>query len=236
MVNSKISFPIIIQARLSSKRLPNKVLLEINGIPLIEYLIKRIEKIFNNSKILIATSDKSSDDPLVSYCINKNINFFRGSLENVAKRMFDAANKMEAESFVRVNGDSPLIDPKIILKGINFFNKGNYDIVTNTFPRTYPIGQSVEIIKTKSLKKSLNIMNEAKDFEHITRFFYNNPNIFKIFNFKNDLNLNEYRLVVDTASDYEKIKIIINKMDNSYINYNMDDIINIFMKIKTPKC
>ena len=146
MVPEKINFPVIIQARLSSQRLPNKVLKKINGIPLIEYSVNRIKTLFKNSKILIATSNHPSDDALAAYCLENNINFYRGSLNNVAKRMFYAAKKLKAKSFVRISGDSPLIDPKVVAKGIRYSQNGVYDLVTNIFPRSYPSGQSVEII------------------------------------------------------------------------------------------
>ncbi len=225
MINSKIAFPIIVQARVGSKRLPNKVLSKINGIPLIEYLIKRIETIFDSSKIVIATSDWKIDDSLAKYCNKNKINYYRGSLNNVAKRMFDTANKLNAKSFVRINGDSPLIDPEIILKGVKYFQQANYDLVTNIFPRSYPVGQSVEIINTNSLGLILSKNMSLPEQEHVTQFFYNNSKEFNIFNFMNEDDLSKYRLVVDTKSDFNKIKKIINNMVSPYTKYTMNEII-----------
>ena len=144
----------IIQARSSSRRFKNKVLYLIYGIPLIQHVINRIEQSKKISKIVVSSSLKRSDDNLIYYLKNKEIKFFRGNLENVAMRLYDTAKKNRAKYFVRINGDSPLIDPKLIDKAIEISKKLNgYDIITNTFPRTFPKGQSVEVIKTSILKK-----------------------------------------------------------------------------------
>tara|TARA_B000000475_G_scaffold105325_2_gene85509 strand:+ start:11514 stop:12209 length:696 start_codon:yes stop_codon:yes gene_type:complete len=222
----KINFPIIIQARLSSQRLPSKVLKKINGIPLIEYSINRIRALFDSSKILIATSNHASDDLLVDYCKENKINYFRGSLNNVAKRMFLAANKLKAKYFVRISGDSPLIDPKIVAEGVKISQNGLYDLVTNTYPRTYPSGQSVEVIRTDSLESILSANINDFEKEHVTPFFYTNSKDFKIFNFENDENLSSYSLVVDTLTDFNKTEKIINNMVNPYTDYQMKEIIN----------
>jgi len=219
------TFPIIIQARLSSKRLPNKVLEKINGKPLIKYLISRITSVFNSDQIILATSIEEDDDPLIDFCEQNKIRYFRGPLNNVARRMCDAANELNARSFVRINGDSPLIDSEIILKGIEYFQKGKFDLVTNTFPRSYPIGQSVEIIKTSTLESILSKGISSFEKEHVTKHFYSHPTTYNIFNFINDNDLSNYRLVVDTKSDFVNIKKIINKMTLPHTHYSMNEII-----------
>jgi len=223
--NNNLTFPVIIQARLSSERLPNKVLEKINGKPLIEYLINRINTTFKRNRILLATSNEKNDDPLIDFCKKNKVRYFRGSLNNVAKRLYDAANELNAKSFVRISGDSPLIDSEIILKGIKYFQKGNYDLVTNIFPRSYPVGQSVEIIKTNSLELILSRKMNSSEKEHVTKYFYDHSNEFNVFNFLNDEDLSDYRLVVDTKLDFNKMKKIINKMVYPHTKYSMNEII-----------
>ena len=173
----------IIQARSNSKRFKDKVLHLIYGVPLIQHVINRIKKSKEISKIIVSSSYKKSDDKLISYLKKKKIKFFRGNLENVALRLYDTANMNKAKYFVRVSGDSPMIDPKLIDKAVNISKRQKeYDIVTNVFPRTFSKGQSVEVIKTSILKKNLKKFSNA-DKEHVTKFFYKNSKKFNIKNF-----------------------------------------------------
>ncbi len=199
---------VIIQARSSSKRFPNKVLFKINKIPLILHIINRIKLSKKVKKIAVATSTDKTDDKLVYFLKKNKINYKRGSLKNVALRLYGLAKKEKVKYFLRISGDSPLIDPKIIDRAIILFSKKkNFDIITNVFPRTYPSGQSVEIIKTKLLKDYLPSMNLFEK-EHVTAFFYSNSKKFNIINFKND-NIRRYiknkKLSVDVKSDIKKI-------------------------------
>ena len=170
----------IIQARSNSKRFKNKVLHLIHGVPLIQHVINRVKRSKKIKKIIIASSLKKNDDNLISYLKKNKINFFRGDLENVAMRLYKTAKKNKAKFFVRISGDSPLIDPKLIDKAIKM-SKGvkNYDIITNVFPRTFPKGQSVEVIKTSILKKYSKSFSKL-DKEHVTKYFYDNSNYFRI--------------------------------------------------------
>jgi len=197
----------IIQARTSSKRFPKKALYEVNSIPIIIRVLNNVSKSKLVTKVIIATSKEKSDDILTKLVKQFKYKFFRGSLNNVALRMLQAAKYNKARYFIRINGDSPLIDYKIIDYAIKTFVKHkNVDLVTNVFPRTYPSGQSVEIIKTKILSDSISNFN-LNEKEHVSSYFYSNSKNFKIINFKN--NINSYKdlpkLSVDYKSDLKKI-------------------------------
>lgn len=197
---------VIIQARSSSKRFPNKVLYKIKKIPLILHVVNRVKLSKKVKKIIVAISSEKSDHRLAQLLKNSNIRYIRGSLKNVALRLYNAANVNRSRYFIRISGDSPLIDAKIIDKAINLFKSNkNLDIVTNVFPRSFPSGQSVEIMKTSLLKKYLKSMS-MYDKEHVTSFFYENSTKFKILNFKN---LNKYKrdmkFSIDLKSDLKKI-------------------------------
>lgn len=195
----------IIQARSNSKRLKKKVLKLIFGKPLIFHVIQRIKKAKKVKKIIVATSKNKTDDKLVRYLKKNNYSYYRGSLNNVAERMFKAANKKRY--FIRISGDSPLIDPKIIDKAISIHKVNKkYDLITNIFPRTYPKGQSVEVIKSETLKKSIQLMTKS-ELEHVTKYFYNNSKKFKIKNFKSINSKNKIKMSIDNINDFKLLKV-----------------------------
>lgn len=195
----------VIQARSSSKRFKNKVMKIINGKPLISYVIASVKKSKKIKKIVIATSTNKSDNKLVNYLIKNKINFYRGSLSNVAKRLLNVAIINKTPYFVRISGDSPFIDYKVINKAIDIKKKisTKYDLITNIFPRTFPSGMSVEIIKTKTLEKT--IKNFSKfDLEHVTPYFYKNHKFFKIKNFKSQKKL-KIKYSIDRPIDLKRL-------------------------------
>ncbi len=201
----------IVQARSNSKRFKNKVLYPIYGTPLIQHVVNRIKKSKKITKLIVSSSLKKSDDNLVSYLKKNKIDFFRGNLENVAMRLYETARKNQAKFFVRISGDSPLIDPKLIDKAITISKKEKkYDIITNLFPRTFPKGQSVEVIKTSIIKK--NSKNFSKlDKEHVTKYFYDNSNNFLIKNFTFNGKNKIIKLSIDTKKD---LKVILKKLNS----------------------
>ncbi len=201
----------IIQARTNSKRFRNKILYKINGKPLIWYVINSVKKAKKITKVIVSTSNTKNDDKLIKYLRKIKIPYFRGDLNNVAKRLLDTAITYKKKSFIRINGDSPLIDPKTIDKVISIYKKKkfkNYDLITNVFPRTFSKGQSVEIIKTLTLKSYLLRMNKDES-EHVTKYFYRNPTKLKIKNLKSNDSQRQLKLSVDTKKDMVRIKKIL---------------------------
>ena len=195
---------IIIQARTSSKRFKNKVLYKIYGKTLIEHVIDKIKK-SRNAKIVVATSKNKDDDKLAKFLKKKKINYYRGSLLNVAERLFHTAKMRKKNFFMRISGDSPLIDFKLINKMSNLHKKKrNIDLMTNVFPRTFPSGQSIEIIKTNTLGENLRFFSKL-DKEHVTRYFYKNPKKFKIFNIKNKKKESTQKHSIDTLKELKRI-------------------------------
>ena len=209
----------IIQARSNSRRFKNKALHLIYGIPLIQHVVNRIKKSKEISKLIVSSSFKKSDDQLISYLKKNKIKFFRGNLENVALRLYETAKVNKAKYFVRISGDSPMIDPKLIDKAIKISKKTKgQDIITNVFPRTFPKGQSVEVIKTFTLKKNLKNFSKT-DKEHVTKFFYKNSKKFSIKNFVLNNKDNEIKMSIDTKKD---LKLILKKFDKkNFKNYSL---------------
>ena len=209
----------IIQARSNSKRFKNKVLHLIYGIPIIQHVVSRVKRSKKTTKLIVSSSFKKSDDNLISYLKKNRIKFFRGDLENVAMRLYETAKINKAKSFVRISGDSPLIDPKLLDKAIKISQKEKkYDIITNVFPRTFPKGQSVEVIKTSIIKKYSKNFSKL-DKEHVTKYFYDNSNKFLIKNFTFNGKNKIIKLSVDTKKD---LKDILKKFNNKkFKNYSI---------------
>jgi|TARA_B100001093_G_C26843661_1_gene1021731 spore coat polysaccharide biosynthesis protein SpsF (cytidylyltransferase family) len=208
---------IAIQARSDSKRFPNKIFQKINNKTILENIIDNLKKL--NLKIYICSTSRKIDRKIQDITEKNNCVFFAGNKNNVLKRLYECAKKNNADWLIRINGDSPLISAHIIKKAMNYKKKfTNFDIITNVFVRTFPKGMSVEIIKTECLKK-LNLMNLSKiNREHVTKYIYQNPNLFKIKNFKSLKNYSSVNLSVDTKKDlkFVKKKIHIFKNVNSY--------------------
>lgn len=199
----------IIQARSSSNRLKNKILLKVKNKPLIWHVVNSVQKSKNVKKIIVATSKDKSDDYLVKYMKKNRMNYYRGSLNNVAERLCTVAEKNKSKFFLRISGDSPLLDKRIIDQSIKLFKKlkfNEFDLITNIFPRTFPPGQSVEIIKTSSLRKILKSKLSILNQEHVTRYFYKKSKDFKIKNFVSSFTFEKKKYSIDTIQDFENLK------------------------------
>ena len=208
---------VVIQARTSSRRFKNKILYSFYGKKLIQHVFEKIRKC-RKVKIIVSTSTNKEDDKLVKFLIDKKIKYFRGSLNNVAKRLYDTAISEKKGFFLRISGDSPLIDFRLINKSMNIFKKNKrFDVITNIFPRTFPSGQSVEIIKTSTLGKNLKFFSRL-DKEHVTRYFYRNSPKFKIKNFANKKKTSIKKLSIDTLDELKKILKTFTK--KKFLNYS----------------
>jgi spore coat polysaccharide biosynthesis protein SpsF len=196
----------IIQARTNSKRFRNKVLEEIYGKSLVQHVFERVGKSKKVSRIIVATSDKKTDDNLVKHLKKNKIEFYRGDLSNVSLRILKLLEKLKKKIFIRICCDSPIISYTLLNKAIQIHKKNpnKFDIITNVFPRSYPSGQSVELIKTNLLKENIKFFNK-KDKEHVTTYFYRNKKNFKIKNFTMDIKKKYIKMSIDTKYDLKKL-------------------------------
>ena len=213
----------IIQARYSSKRLAGKVLKKILGLTILERVVNQVRKSKKIKKIIVATSNHKTDKKIIQLCQKNNIDCISGSLNNVFKRFHLIVNSENCKSFVRISADSPLIDPFLIDRAVNLYNKNKYDIVTNVFPRTFPKGFSVEVINSKIILDFLIKIKKKKHQEHLTSFFYDNYNNFKIKNFYYKSDVSYVNLSVDNLNDFKRVKSIIKFCKNK--NCDLDHIL-----------
>lgn len=195
----------IIQARMLSKRLKGKMLKKISHLTVLEHVINQVSSAKFIDNIVVATSKHKSDNKICKICKINDIKFYRGDQSNVASRFLKILSKNKFKSFVRISGDSPLIDPKLIDSFITKFKKEKPDILTNIFPRSFPKGQSIEIIKTKIFTKNFKFFKEGHT-EHVTNYFYENNKKFNILNITSKKNFSKVRMCVDTLKDFKKIK------------------------------
>jgi len=144
----------IVQARLGSTRLPNKVLAPIGDVPLIEYLLGRLSKSQRVTEIVLATSTGQINDQLTDVVENLGYHVFRGSENDVLQRYVDAARATNADVVIRITGDCPFVDPQLIDDMLEDFFASNVDYMSNTDPPTFPDGFDIEIFMTSALFRS----------------------------------------------------------------------------------
>lgn len=200
---------VLIQARMSSKRLPGKSLVQISGVPLLGFLQMRLQGARQADLVAVATSDDTSDLPIVSYCREQGVPCYTGSLHDVAGRMLAAARHFELDAFVRICGDSPLIDYRLVDQAISLFRDSLPDMVTNLLPRSFPKGQSVEVIATELMERVLPLLTTAEQHEHLTGWMYEHQDIVRICRFGSGLACSEVQMSVDTADDLEQARRLV---------------------------
>lgn len=201
----------IIQARMDSHRLPGKVLKRINGKPAIERLINRLKLAKKIDKIVLAVPATSQDDILFNLAERLNVVCVRGSSENVLSRLLKAAREVKADIIVRITGDCPLIDPGIIDRMLNEFEKEKYDYFSNDVNQGgHSRGFDVEIFSCNVLKKASELAKDDFSREHVTFSIYQHPEIFKIMHYKapEGLYRPDYRICVDEKSDLVLVRRI----------------------------
>ena len=221
-------FHTIIQARMGSKRFPGKSLRSYKNITPLEVLCKRLKKVKEVSKIIVATTKEKKDDKIVNFCKNLNISYFRGSSNNVLNRYYCAAKKFKSKEIIRLTADNPFIDKKTLIKMIKIKKNNSYDYVANTYPMpcTYPDGSDIEIFDYYSLEKSYNEAFLPSDKEHVTKYFWSSKK-FKCKRIDNIKNLSKYRYTIDTVDDFTLFKFIIKKNYKNYTNLSMKKIIKL---------
>ena len=220
----------IIQVRLDSTRLPKKALKEIVGKPMITHLIERIKQSKKLDEIIVATTEDKSDDEVVNVIGKLNIPTFRGSYEDVLDRYFQAAKKYDADVIVRITGDCPLIDPDVVDEIIEYFNNHDFDYVSNTIKPTYPDGLCVEVFSFKALEKAWNQAELLSEREHVTPYITKHPEIFKIKNIENSVDLSDLRWCVDQQEDLDFVKEVFKSLYNKDYVFHMEEILELLDK------
>lgn len=202
----------IIQARTSSTRLPKKVLLPILGKPMLLRQIERIQRVFGSDKLLVSTSRDSSDDELVAMLEENNIDCYRGSLNDVLDRYYQAAKLYKAKHIVRITGDCPLIDPELTDQVISVHLRDNNDYTSNGMPPTFPDGLDVEVIRFEALYEAWKNAGMLSEREHVTQYIIKHPERFRLGNVAAKKDHSNHRWTVDEPEDFHFITAIYNQL------------------------
>ena len=200
----------IIQARMTSTRLPGKVLLEINGRPMIDYLFERLEFCRNLQKIVLATTINKEDDSIVDYAKKRGILYFRGSEHDVLARYYKAAKQFGIDHVMRITADCPLIDPQLCDQVIDVYFKEKVDYVHTGC--SFAEGLDCEFFPFRVLKDIYTNAKKKSEREHVSLYIKDHPELFKIITVQNKTDDSKYRFTIDELEDFEVVKAIINSL------------------------
>ncbi len=197
----------IVQARMGSTRLPNKVMRRMLGVPMIELLLNRLSQSKQIDRIILATSQDKRNQPLVSHVRGLGYEVYQGSEDDVLDRYYQAACLVQPEIIVRITGDCPLIDPEIVDRAITTFQESKVDYLSNTNPPTYPDGLDVEVFTFTALKQAWQSASQSHQREHVTPYLRDTSK-FKLLNINHTEDRSDQRWTVDEPEDFEVIKNI----------------------------
>jgi spore coat polysaccharide biosynthesis protein SpsF len=224
----------IIQARMTSSRLPGKVLKEIAGVPMIAHVINRVSKARFVDQVIIATTDDPADDLIEKFCNESGYTCFRGHHFDVLDRYYQAALSFQANIIVRITADCPLIDADLIDHLIMSFIETNVDFAANRLPppwkRTFPIGLDIEIVGLKALEKAWKEASLPYEREHVLPYLYDQPNRFKILLMQHEPDYGNKRWTVDTPEDLELLNQIFNQF-SPRIDFSWLEVIKVIEQI-----
>ncbi len=227
----------IIQARISSTRLPGKVLKELpfnSGITCLEQVIRRLKKSKKIDDIVIATTEDKEDNEIVDIAKKEDVKYFRGSKENVLSRYYFAAKKNNIDVVVRITSDCPCIDVDITDLTIDAHINKVADYTSNSLTRTYPHGLDVEVFNFNALEEAYKNATKYYEKEHVTPYIYKNPQKFKINIVKapKELYASDIRITLDTEEDYALLCAVFDYLYPKNEYFNAYDIVNLFNKEK----
>lgn len=196
----------IIQARMTSTRLPGKVLLEVMGRPLLSYMIERLRATHLLENIIIATTDNSEDDPIALFAKKEKIPFYRGSENDVLDRYYRAAKKFNINHIMRLTSDCPLIDPFLCDQFLQVYFESDADLV-HTGP-SYCEGLDCEVFPFSALETAWQAATMDSEREHVTLYLHNHPELFNRLTLINETDDSNYRFTIDQKEDFLVVKAI----------------------------
>jgi spore coat polysaccharide biosynthesis protein SpsF len=199
-----------IEARMTSTRLPGKVLKPCVGKRMMELLVERVRRSELIDHIVISTTVNQTDDVLVQCAKDLGVGYFRGSEENVVERVVGAMEDAQADIVVQLTGDCPLLDWSVIDQLIRLYQANTFDYVADNLVRSYPRGLDCQVVSMETLRESLRIAKDPAQFEHVCLSIYENPQRFKLFNLiaPPELCYPNQRWTLDTDEDYQFISAV----------------------------
>lgn len=220
----------IIQARMSSTRLPDKVLKRVMDKPLLELLLERVQRSQYIDKIIVATSTATEDEKIAQLCVRLGVECFRGNLDDVLDRFYQAALTVKPQYVIRLTADCPLIDPSIVDSVIKEYLRGSVDYVSNTLRPTYPDGLDAEVFSFSALEQAWKEAKLPSEREHVTPYIWKNSDFkngktFRSRNVSHRVDLSSYRWTVDEPADFEFVRNVYEALYPSKPNFDSSDIL-----------
>lgn len=223
----------IVQGRMASSRLPDKILKEINGKPMLAWVVDRASMAQRIDQVVVATTMDPSDDAVEAYCQVHGIACYRGSMHDVLDRFYQAARQYQADVVVRFTADCPLLDPQLVDHVLDEFFKAGADFAANRLPppftRTYPIGLDTEVATFAALERAWKEATAKHDREHVMPYLYEVDGRFKVVRVEYEQDYGWMRWTVDTAEDLELIRQVAIRLQDTP-NFTWLDVLAVFQR------
>lgn len=215
----------ILQARVSSSRLPGKVLKPLLGVPMLARQIERLQRSSRLDQLVVATSDQHEDDAIATLCAELDVPCFRGPLDDVLLRFHLAAQPFSPSQIVRLTGDCPLADPALIDELVALHLSGGYDYSSNCWDPSYPDGLDAEIFSAATLDLLVERAHTPAQREHVTYYIRQHEAQFKIGKLARQPSLAHLRWTVDEPADFALVEQIYQRLYPSNPAFATDDIL-----------
>ena len=228
MTSIKPNVVAIIQARMSSKRLPGKVLLELAGKPVLSHVVNRISSCRTIDKVVVATSQEASDDLINQWCIKNRVLCYRGSLDDVLDRYYKAATHYDADVIVRVTADCPAIDPTIVDEVVDGFHDGNYEFFG--LSGEFPDGLDCSVFSFSAIQRAWQDAVLPSEREHVGPYIEKNPQLFKSGNLKKFSGLSHMRWTLDEPRDLVFLQKVFGYLDQDARLFLAQDVLDLLQQ------
>lgn len=229
-----MSIGVVVLSRFSSARLPGKALMKVGEKTILDIIFERLTRVVSLADIVIATSDELSDAPIADFANRTGVACYRGSIDNVATRFYEAAFSQGWSYAVRINGDNIFLDTDVLRKMIGIAQRGDYDFVSNVKGRTFPKGMSVEIVKLRYFELLLPVINASQSYmEHVTLCLYEKGHGNHYYYMNDEMpEASGIQMALDTWDDLVRTKAIMDRFRGDHWTYNMKEIFEIWMSLK----
>lgn len=220
-----------IEARMTSSRLPGKVLMPYVGKSNLEHIIERLRRSKYLDDVVVATTVNKTDDPIVALCKEVGCSVFRGSEEDVMLRVLEAAKSVQGDLIVEITGDCPMIDHRHVDQLIELYLESNVDYASNILKRTFPRGFDTQVFSVKTLEDAEKRTQNKADREHVSLYIYAGETSYRLKNWEAPENLfhPEIEVTLDTREDYELLKDLFERLYSQNTDFSAEDVVRLVM-------
>jgi len=220
-----------IEARMTSSRLPGKVLLDLGGKPSLQQIVERLRRSKHIDEVVVATTVNATDQPIVDLCETIGCKYFRGSEEDVLLRVLDTAKSVDGDIIVEITGDCPVIDWRHVDHLVELFFAQDCDYAANMIERSFPRGFDTQVFPVSVLDKVNESTKDQQDHEHVSLYIYSNPDKFKLVNWvaEGKMHNPDLEITLDTQEDYEMIRKIYDKLYHDNNDFKAEDVVDLLL-------